>query len=223
MRYCSAWRLHEISENSFASRVGLVSRVSLDRFTVFRRAVTNVLSTDLAVETFAQIIDGLPIADVAWDSRRPSVSGNHPLDEHEELCPGTMDKARELRDGWDPALLKFDPKVRPALLIFTEAPTLTVDHRGPGFQLVTRYQSATIGSKAFETRLIKLVAVVLHQLGVIVFNLDFRLRGNRQNRNTVDFLFAITRQGIYRDIWERKPPTEEEAAFWARRPKAYGR
>lgn len=44
--------------------------------------------------------------------------------------------------------------------------------------------------------------------------------GDAQNRVRVDFLTAITRRGIFRDIWERKPPTREEFRFWGRRPKS---
>lgn len=73
--------------------------------------MSNVLSTDIWLETYAQIIDGLPIAHVAWDRRETYLFGDHPLDKHERLCPGTLDKAIELRDSWDPAVLKFNHKV----------------------------------------------------------------------------------------------------------------
>jgi hypothetical protein len=74
------------------------------------RAISNVLSTELALFTFAQIIDGLPTADVGWDRRSPGLAGEHPLDSHEQLCPGAMDKARELCPMWSPAMLAFHPK-----------------------------------------------------------------------------------------------------------------
>ncbi|KAK4106821.1 hypothetical protein N658DRAFT_563552 [Parathielavia hyrcaniae] len=58
------------------------------------RAISSILSTELAETTYAQIIDGLPIADVAYDSHNPPY-GAHPVDEaHGELCPGMIDKAR---------------------------------------------------------------------------------------------------------------------------------
>jgi len=75
------------------------------------RAINNVLATELAISTYAQIIDGLPIADVAWDQRSPGLWGDHPLDGHEELCPGALDKAREVCPQWDPVMLAFSPKV----------------------------------------------------------------------------------------------------------------
>jgi hypothetical protein len=75
------------------------------------RAIDNVLATDEAILTYAQIIDGLPTADVSYDRRVTGIHGNHPIDEHEELCPGALDKARELCPQWDPAMLAFSPRV----------------------------------------------------------------------------------------------------------------
>lgn len=76
------------------------------------RAITNVLSTEVALFTFAQLVDGLPTADVCYDRRYHNIFGDHIIDEvHEELCEGAMDKAREMARDWDPSILKFSPKV----------------------------------------------------------------------------------------------------------------
>lgn len=76
------------------------------------RAIDRILSTELAEITYAQIIDGLPIGDVAYDSHTQPYNG-HPIDHaHEELCPGMLDKAREFRDGFRPEILTFDSQVR---------------------------------------------------------------------------------------------------------------
>ena len=72
----------------YRERVTLGDRVSLEHYAIFTRALKNVLATELALFTFAQIIDGLPIADVGFDRRGHGLSGDHPLDEHEELWPG---------------------------------------------------------------------------------------------------------------------------------------
>lgn len=75
------------------------------------RAIAAILSSELAEITYAQIIDGLPIGDVAYDSRRQPYDG-HPIDHaHEELCPGMLDKAREFRDGFQPEVLTFNSQV----------------------------------------------------------------------------------------------------------------
>ncbi|KAK4170839.1 hypothetical protein QBC36DRAFT_341183 [Triangularia setosa] len=133
------------------------ARVSLDKLdaehrSVFVRAINNVLSTELAIFTYAQIIDGLPIADVAFDSRWVDIPEGHPLDvDHEELCPGAMEKAREVCLKWDPELLKYNPNVLHA------------------------FQQAVPGTKLFNTRLIELVASSLHQFGTLLFQLDLCL------------------------------------------------
>ncbi|KAK4450289.1 hypothetical protein QBC34DRAFT_297434 [Podospora aff. communis PSN243] len=120
---------------------------------VLIRAINNVLATENAVFTYAQIIDGLPIGDVAYDRRNPNLYGDdHPLDSgHEELCPGVLDKAREVVPKWDPVMLAFDPKV------------------------INAFQRASPGTKMFNTRLIEMVAVSLHQLAVILHQLGFRM------------------------------------------------
>ena len=92
-------------------------RISIDKLdethrSVLVRAINNVLSTELATFTCAQIIDGLPTADVGWDQRSTGLYGDHPLDEHETLCPGTMEKTREIYPHWNPAMLAFDPNQR---------------------------------------------------------------------------------------------------------------
>lgn len=79
---------------------------------LLERAISRILSTELAEVTYAQIIDGLPIADVAYDSRGPPHPG-HAIDGgHEELCPGMLDKARQFRAEFQPDVLTFNSKVR---------------------------------------------------------------------------------------------------------------
>ncbi|KAF7550020.1 hypothetical protein G7Z17_g5996 [Cylindrodendrum hubeiense] len=115
------------------------------------RAIRNILRTDLTIFTYAQIIDGLSTADVAWDRRLPGIFGNHIIDDHEELCPEATDRALEFYETWDPSILRFDP------------------------QVIHDYEQAEPGSKLFNLRLIELVAVSLHQIGVALFKLDLRL------------------------------------------------
>lgn len=76
-------------------------------------AVMNVLSTDIAKETLAQIVDGAPIASVEQDryggSELPSL---HPLYErHQNLCPGAMDRLLELSAQFRPDSLKLAAEV----------------------------------------------------------------------------------------------------------------
>lgn len=98
----------------YAERIPLAGNVTADHEALFLRALDNILATEFALLTFAQIIYGLPIADVAYDR----VDGcfwpedGRPLEQHEELCPGAMDKARELQKTWEPSSFVFNPEVR---------------------------------------------------------------------------------------------------------------
>ena len=108
-------RLKELVSQAHAARVPYHDDGSEHR-KVFCRAVKNVLSTELALFTFAQIIDGLPTANVAWDRRSPGIFGDeHPIDGHPELCPGVVERAQEIRDQVDLSIMIFDPDVRLSL------------------------------------------------------------------------------------------------------------
>ncbi|KAK0732296.1 hypothetical protein B0H67DRAFT_525917 [Lasiosphaeris hirsuta] len=141
---------------------------------VFIRAINNVLATENAIFTYAQIIDGLPIADVAWDRRNPGLWGDHPLEDHGELCPGALDKAREVCPQWDPAMLLFDPRV------------------------INAFQRAAPGTKIFNTRLIEMVAVALHQFGVLLHQLEFRM-----HQGDIEYMINWT-----------MPKPDYEGEFW---------
>ncbi|KAK4157367.1 hypothetical protein C8A00DRAFT_40212 [Chaetomidium leptoderma] len=111
-------------------------------------AITRILATELAEITYAQIIDGLPIGDVAYDARIQPY-GDHPIDHaHEELCPGMLEKAREFRGAFRPEILTFNSK------------------------LVHGYRACAPGSRGFKSRLIEMVAVAVHQIAAILFELD---------------------------------------------------
>ncbi|KPM43020.1 hypothetical protein AK830_g3543 [Neonectria ditissima] len=113
---------------------------------IFTRAVSNVLSSPIAEVTFAQIVDGLPLSDVALDTYAGTVCPGHPLlDERVELSPGVLEKARQLRSTFDATTLRFDSK------------------------LLRAYQAAAPGSRSFQTNLIELVARAIHYIGIWLF------------------------------------------------------
>lgn len=74
----------------------------------FCRALSNLLSIDVAEQTYAQILDGLPTEDSLLDGT-PYVEG-HPVYElcHTQICDGYLDKARMIRAAYNPSDLKFD-------------------------------------------------------------------------------------------------------------------
>ena len=76
------------------------------------RAIRRILATELAEITYAQIIDGLPTGDVAYESYNP-IYGDHPINSaHDKLCPGMLEKARQFRADFQPDILTFNSKVR---------------------------------------------------------------------------------------------------------------
>lgn len=77
-------------------------------------AIRNLLSTDLAAITFAQLIDGLPLVDTVWDMRGSLLLQGHPLINHDHLCDGAMEQLKAFRDVSEPDALTFDSRVRPS-------------------------------------------------------------------------------------------------------------
>ncbi|KAK8112194.1 uncharacterized protein PG998_008651 [Apiospora kogelbergensis] len=115
----------------------------------FIRAITRLVSTEIAEVTYAQLIDGLPLSAVAGDRGYSSFHNDHPIYEvHEELCPGIMEKARKFRDDFQLETLRFDAK------------------------------AAAPGSRAFNIHLIELMAVALHQIAVVIYQRDESIHKN---------------------------------------------
>ncbi|KAK3896884.1 hypothetical protein C8A05DRAFT_48276 [Staphylotrichum tortipilum] len=133
------------------------------------RAISRVLSTEIAETTYAQIIDGLPTTPVAYDRRSPP-SNKHPLARaHRQLCPGMLKKARAFRDDFCPDTLTFGLKVNSRL-------TMTPSPHG-AVQPLMEYRTSAPGSRAVKTRLIELVVAEARILGgVVLFD--------RRNPNT---------------------------------------
>src|ERR1700761_8607370 len=85
---------------------------------VLIRALHNVLSTDIAEVTYAQILDGVPLAEVANDRYSPHfIDLRHPVQQHTSLCPGVTEQTKAFRSSFDPAILEFDSRVRARTLL----------------------------------------------------------------------------------------------------------
>lgn len=77
------------------------------------RAISNILSTEIAEMTYAQIVDGLPLSQVFNDNfGGEDFEDDHPMYTHKELGPGVLDTVRGFRAGFDPETLQFDALVR---------------------------------------------------------------------------------------------------------------
>lgn len=154
-------RLRDVALYAHLHRITL-ENLTTDHLNIFHRAVLRVHGSELAIDTFAQIVNGLPIADVAWDKRHPSIFGDdHPNEAHASLCPGVKDKTSAYLEQYDLHSLVFDPK------------------------LIRAYQDAPLASKAIHTRLIELVVIALHQIAVDLFKRDNLRSHSQQEIDTV--------------------------------------
>lgn len=114
------------------------------------QAIANVLSTEIAEITFAQIQDGLPLAEVVDDASSNLLLPDHPIFKHTELSPKILDEVHAFHEGFDVELLRFDTP------------------------LLNAFQAASPGSRVFKTRLIEILAIAIHQMAVLLYknNLD---------------------------------------------------
>jgi hypothetical protein len=73
----------------------------------YSRALTNILSTDLAELTFAQLVDGLPLWDVVFGLSEYGLVEEEPVYNHRTLCPGVLEKTRAFRAAFEPGKLEM--------------------------------------------------------------------------------------------------------------------
>ncbi|GJN67637.1 hypothetical protein PLICBS_001665 [Purpureocillium lilacinum] len=120
-----------------------------DHLAALTRALSNVLSTDRAEYTYAQLIDGLPTRDSELELRSfYPAEEQHPVYKHEKLCDGARETARRLRSQLSLSDLRFDPLA------------------------LQGYQDASPQSRDFHLRLVELVAISIHQVAVRSFEMD---------------------------------------------------
>jgi hypothetical protein len=88
------------------------SRMFLEHDELLSRAVRNVLSTEIAEKTMAQLVDGLPIAGNNVKHRGALVERTHVLfTEHPMLCSAAAEKTRLLLDNFTTDQLSLDQTV----------------------------------------------------------------------------------------------------------------
>ena len=83
--------------------------VGVGHCTAFFTALANMLRTDLAEHTYAEIIDGAPTVDTWSACKRWR---HYIIEQHKELCAGTLEAARQFRTDLRPENLAFNPTVR---------------------------------------------------------------------------------------------------------------
>ncbi|KAH6844734.1 hypothetical protein B0I37DRAFT_167511 [Chaetomium sp. MPI-CAGE-AT-0009] len=170
---------------------------------ILLRAVANLLSSPIAKETYAQIVDGLPLSHVAWDRYGGSLCSGHPLlEEHKELCPGVAEEAQKLCSGLDIG----------SFLMLS--------------QPLRHYESTPPGSPTFATRLIELVARAIHSIATWLFTQDtsrhkddtlgtWRLSEKDKQFYPATFPATLFCHSWYRDYDQYPEGTADSVGYWA--------
>lgn len=92
---------------------GTVSAQLLDpvHYESFQTAVSQLLSTEIARETIAQLMDGLPLFSVLRGTAGVNNLSCAPIKQHTALCEGTAEHADAFISSFDVNLLRFNPSV----------------------------------------------------------------------------------------------------------------
>lgn len=102
---------------SHQSPKGSLQLLAPDHYQVLSRAIGNVLATDIAEITMAQLVDGLPLASTVFGTRGHHLTRGHPLLDHETLCEGALEQTKAFRHNFEPSVLQFDITVCTGLFI----------------------------------------------------------------------------------------------------------
>lgn len=100
--------------SQFPTSLSGVDVLDLQHRDAVTRAVLRLLDTEIARQTYSQIIDGVPLCSVARGVQHHRVLLGHPLERHVALCPGVVDTAMQFRADFSMETLKFDTKVHNA-------------------------------------------------------------------------------------------------------------
>ncbi|KAK2767733.1 hypothetical protein FQN54_003891 [Arachnomyces sp. PD_36] len=124
-----------------SSRVDL-QNLALEHYTALERAVSTLLSTKLAAETFAQVVDGIPIRDVYKE-----YYGYRRKDFNNHISPSqpALEAVESYRQNFNIGSLQLDTKAAQA------------------------YQNTTKGSRDFNLRLLEALAVICHDIAVRLY------------------------------------------------------
>ncbi|KLO94908.1 uncharacterized protein LW93_3600 [Fusarium fujikuroi] len=125
--------------------VSSLKDLDIEHLSSFERALRRILETDIAEQTYAEILDGLPLSDSYLSFQFPQ--DGHPALEHEEFSEGARERVLEFRSNLDFSSLLFETS------------------------LVEAFRISAPQSKEFYLRLIELLAVSCHGLAVEIFQL----------------------------------------------------
>ncbi|KAK2611821.1 hypothetical protein N8I77_005144 [Diaporthe amygdali] len=149
-----------------------------------RRALSNILSAPVAEFTFAQIIDGQPTRRVYANDH--FFRDGLPVMDHEDLCPGSIERTRAFRSDFDILDLKFEPNI------------------------IQAYQDTLPGTTAWKLRLLELVVTACHDIAVYLYQMDNGVHKHAEHRAWRAYKLDTLPED---DLMERRklpPPT----LFW---------
>ncbi|KAH7026608.1 uncharacterized protein B0I36DRAFT_366150 [Microdochium trichocladiopsis] len=119
------------------------------------RAVQRVLSTGLAHDTLAQILDGLPTIDVALDRYQHRIYPEHPLHRHTAISGKARVAAREIVARFGLAEDGVLPRLKN--------------------ESMERFRTSAPGDRAYALALLELVAEAVHNITAGLFRRDMKL------------------------------------------------
>lgn len=102
-----------MAESRAVIKVRVTAALPQQNHDALERALRNVLATEAAQITYAQIIDGFPIRSVANDRNGSPMDHRHPVfqSKHDTLCPGVWEKMKEFHASFKIDMLALDGKV----------------------------------------------------------------------------------------------------------------
>ncbi|EXK31270.1 hypothetical protein FOMG_12997 [Fusarium oxysporum f. sp. melonis 26406] len=151
-------------------------------------AIARILDTDIAEITYAQIIDGLPLGEVAFESRGGMPHRDHPINHcHDKLCDGILDSTRGFRSTFYPNILKFDS--RNAVYVHPDRENVT-------------YRICRLTSEK-RLQLLKFLTAEVPD------HSPLPILPNEKNDYRIDPEESPQETGIYKDIWDRSELRED--------------
>ncbi|KAF2493086.1 hypothetical protein BU16DRAFT_584102 [Lophium mytilinum] len=126
-----------------------VANLDLEHLGAFKTILSKVLSTNVAKETYAQIIEGLPTRRVFYEYS--NIRDRADINAHEHLSPKSSATLTAFGERFNFDILRFDAKTTQA------------------------YQNTIVGSKDFRLHLLEMIAVACHNIAVLIYK---QIKGN---------------------------------------------
>lgn len=132
----------------------------------------DLLSTPVAEFTCAQIVDEMPVSSVYTENHW--LRENFPVMQHDELCPGTLEKTRAFRSDFDYSSLSINPQVSKygLSILLRRCMSVWLCWINSESQAIQAYQNTVPGSLSWKLRLLELVVMSCHDIATFFYRLD---------------------------------------------------